>query len=98
MRFKVSPFSHPDYSALRERSESLATLWGIGHIGLALALAIAIAAPLALAMAATINPETSARAWDGGVASLGVAALVAISGALVKRYAIRRGRRSDGNS
>jgi hypothetical protein len=98
MRFKISPFSHPQYSALRERSESLATLWGLGHIGLALALAIAIGAPLALAMAAIINPETGARAWDAGVALLGAAALVAATGALLKWCAIRKGRRADGNS
>ena len=97
-RFKVSPLGHPNYKALRVRSESLATLWGLGHIGLALALAIAVGAPLALVLAAFINPETRARAWDVGVASLGVAILVAITGAALKWYALRKGRRPDGNS
>ena len=67
MRFKVSPFSHRDYSALLERNESLATLWGLGHIGLGLSVAIAVGAPLALTMAAMINPETTTRARDVGV-------------------------------
>jgi hypothetical protein len=97
-RFKVSPLGHPDYKALRVRSESLATLWGLGHVGLALALAVAIGCPLALVMAAFINPEARARASDVGVASLGAAALLALIGALMKRYAMSRGRRPNGDS
>jgi hypothetical protein len=97
-RFRVLPISHPNYKALRVRSESLATLWGLGHVGLALALAVAIACPLALVLGAFINPETRARASDVGVASLGVAALFALVGALLKWYAMRRGRRPNGDS
>ena len=95
MRFKVSPFNHPEYSMLRSRHDALATLWGVGHTVLARALALAIGLPLALVMVGLINPELRSRFWP----LLGMSAIMvlvwSIAGVGLKRYAVRRARRSD---
>ena len=95
MRFKVSPFNHPEYSALRSRHDSLATLWGVGHTILALALALAIGLPLALVVVVLINPELRARFWPLVGISATMVLVWSIAGVALKHYAVRRARRSD---
>lgn len=92
MRFRVLPFRHPDYSALRERSKSLALLWGMGHVVFVLALAVAFGAPLAVAMVAMIDSEMGGkRAWSTVESSVGVALLFATIGVVIKWYATKKG-------
>ena len=59
MRLSVMPFKHPEYSALLERSESLALLWGIGHVCFILFLVMALVAPIGVAMVAMIDSDVT---------------------------------------
>jgi len=95
MRFSITPFSHSEYSALRKQSESLALLWGIGHVFFALFLTFALVAPVAVAMAAMIEPEISReRAWDVAQTSMAAGLLISTIGILVKWYASKKGKHS----
>ena len=46
MRFKATPFTHPEYEALRKQSEFWANVWGLGYVFFVVFLAIACAAPI----------------------------------------------------
>ena len=93
MRSSVTPFRHPEYSALRERSESLALLWGIGHVVFVLFFALALATPLCVAVVAMIDSEvTKERAWSCAEAATGATLLFAAIGFGVRQYASMKGR------
>lgn len=93
MRVSVTPFRHPEYSALRERSESLALMWGIGHVCFVLFLVMAVAAPIAVAMAAMIDADvTRERAWSAIESSVAASLFFAAIGFAVRRYAAKKGR------
>ena len=93
MRFRATPFKHPEYSALQERSESLASLWAIGHIVFVLFLVLTFTIPLGAVMVMMIGPEVSReRVWSAIEAGVGAALLFAAIGFAVKRYASRKGR------
>jgi hypothetical protein len=97
MRFSVTPFEHPDHTALLERSQSLARLWEMGHVFMVVSLAIALVVPLGVLMVAMIDRDvTSERAWD--VAESGAAAALVISalGFAARRYAREKGLRLPG--
>ncbi len=96
MRFRVSPFSHPEYLRLRERSEPLANLWGFGHAVFVVFLALAVAAPVGVAMAAMIDTEISRdRVWDVAESSAAAALLFAPIGFAFRRYARKKGMRFE---
>jgi len=93
MRLSVAPFRHPEYSALRERSESLTLLWGIGHVFFVLFLVIALAAPICVAMVAMIDSElTRERGWSLLESWVSAALFIAAIGFAVRRYAAKKGR------
>jgi len=95
MRFSITPFSHSEYSALRKQSDSLALLWGIGHVFFVLFLTFALVMPVAIALAAMMAPEISSeRAWDVAGSSMAAGLLISAIGILVKWYASKKGKRS----
>jgi hypothetical protein len=97
MRFRVTPFRHPEYSALLERSQPLALLWGMGHVFMVVFLAIALVAPLGVVMVAMIDPEfTKERAWDLAGSCMATALLVSAMGFAVRLYAKKRGKSLPG--
>ena len=93
MRFRVTPFTHPEYSALLERSQPLALLWGMGHVFMIVFLAMALVAPLGVVMLALIDPElTRGRAWDLAGSCTGAPLLVSAIGFSARLYAKKRGK------
>ncbi len=93
MRFRAAPFKHPEYSALQERSKSLASLWATGHIVFVLFLVLTFTIPLGAAMVMMIDPVVSkGRVWSAIEAGVGAALLFATIGFAVKRYARWKGR------
>lgn len=93
MRCRAAPFKHPEYSALQERSKSLASLWATGHIVFVLFLVLTFTIPLGAVMVMMIDPEVSKeRVWSAIEAGVGAALLFATIGFAVKRYASRKGR------
>jgi hypothetical protein len=92
MRFSVTPFRHREYLALRERSESLALLWGVGHAFFVLFLALALITPLGVALVAMIDSDiTGERAWSVAEASTVATLLFAAIGFAARRYASKKG-------
>jgi hypothetical protein len=96
MRFKVAPFTHPDYGALKLRSEFWAIVWGMGHLFFVLYLAIACAMPALLAIVALIDADIlRGRILDVGGASVTACLLIAGLGFTTKRYATKKSREND---
>ncbi|NOS71580.1 MAG: hypothetical protein HOP33_16850 [Verrucomicrobia bacterium] len=89
----VKPFTHPKYEALRQRSEFLATVWGVGHVFFVLFLAMALVEPLGVAMIAMIDPDLlKDRIWDFIASSVAATLLIAAIGFGVRQYAAKKGR------
>jgi hypothetical protein len=97
MRFKVGiPIHHPKYTALRQRSESFATLWGVGHSFFLLFGVLGCCMPGVIALIFIIDPDTlRGRVWSTGVATVSVCLLVALLGIVLRRYAWRKGFRAS---
>lgn len=92
MRLKAKPFSHAKYDALRHRNESLALLWGVGHLVFLLFLVLALVGPIGVAMAAMINPDVPKdRAWSAATACVVGSLLISSIGLAFKFYARRKG-------
>lgn len=92
MRFKVTPFVHPEHSRLQKRSESLARLWEVGHVVFVLFLALAFATPVAVGLVPLVDRDLPwERAWSVASASAAACGLIAAIGFAIKRYATRRG-------
>ena len=91
--FSVTPLRHPEYSALLERSQSLALLWGMGHFVMILFLVVALVVPLGIVMQAMIDPVfTKERAWVLAKSSTGAALFCSVMGFAVRLYARQRGK------
>jgi len=92
MRFRATPFVHPELSRLRERNESLARAWELGHVIFVLSLALAFAAPVGVALVALVDPEVPReRLWSAGIASAAACTFFAAIGFGIKRYASKKG-------
>ncbi len=90
----VKTFRSAEYAAIRERSESLAFVWGMGHVFFVVFVALALAMPFAVALAVMIDPEdTRHRAWDVTVAGVGAMLIIAAIGFAVRWYASKKARR-----
>ncbi len=90
MAFKIAPFDHPDYRALRKRSESLALLWGVGYAINVLFLTVFFTVPLLVSILALISPQLSTdRVWSTLSVSMIATLFVATIGWLMMRYAAR---------
>ena len=93
MRFKITPFTRPEYKILREQGEFFAKLWEIGHVFFVLFLTFAFVTPVATALAVMIDPEIDKeRAWDAAESCMEAALLIAAIGFSVKLYASKKGR------
>ena len=88
MLLKVTPFRHPEHSALLEKSKSLARLWEMGHVFMVLYGAIAGVAPLGVLALSMIDPElTQGRAWDLAASFTAAPLLVSAIGFGLRQYA-----------
>lgn len=98
MRLKVEPFRHAEYDAIRERSESLAMIWGMGHVFFVVFVALALAMPVAVALAVMVDPDdTRHRAWDVIEGGMVACFIIAAIGFAVRWYASKKARRLAGS-
>jgi hypothetical protein len=98
MRFKATPFTHPEYEALRKRSEFWANVWLLGHAFFVLYSAIACAAPAIVTAVVLIDPDTlRGRAWDVGGGIMLACGMIAGLGFAVRQYARRKGSNASSN-
>ncbi|HEY3857674.1 MAG TPA: hypothetical protein VGO67_25100 [Verrucomicrobiae bacterium] len=89
---KATPFSHPDYSALRERSQFLATVWGIGHVFMVVFFAIAIVVPFGVGMIRMVAPDLiEGRTWDSTASCMAAPLLISAIGFAARLYAKKKG-------
>jgi len=92
MRIKVEPFAHPDYEALRKRSEPLSFMWAVGHGFFVVFVAMACAIPfsevmLRLVDAAILKDRSLEFCGGAGAAAL----MLAATGLAVRHYARKKG-------
>ena len=93
MRLSITPIANPEYLALRDRSERLASIWCIGHVLFVLFLALALIMPVLFAMVGLIDSEvTGERAWSATLSCVVFALLIATFGFAVRRYAAKKGK------
>ena len=98
MRFKATPFTHPEYEALKLRSEFWATVWGMGHVFFVLFSALSLAAPLAVALVVMFDTEIpKERFLEVGVAAAAACLTIAAIGFVIRGCARKKGERSDGS-
>ena len=87
---------HPEHTVLRQRSESLANLWGVGHVFFVLFGFLACAMPGVIVLIVVIDPDTlRGRVWSTGAGTVSASLLVALLGLMVRRYAWRKGSRAS---
>jgi len=55
MPLKITPFTHPEYNGLRQRSEMLAAWWGVAHVFFVLFSIMAAAVPQGINVADNVN-------------------------------------------
>ncbi len=80
----------------RQRTESLANLWGVGHVFFVVFGVLACALPGVIALIVVIDPDTlHGRVWSAGAGSVSACLLVALLGLLTRRYAWRKGSRAS---
>ena len=91
MHLKITPFSHPQHTALRKQSESLALMWGMGHVFFVLFLAMAIVTPISVVIVAIFDADlTKERALDVTESFIAAALLLAGIGLAVRQYAAKK--------
>ena len=92
MRFKASPFTHPDYSAVLAKSQMWASVWGMGHVFMVVFFAIAMAVPFGVAMIWIIAPDLiQGRKWDFAASCTSASFLTSAIGFAVRSYAKKKG-------
>jgi hypothetical protein len=90
---KITAFTHPEYDALRKRSERLAVWWGVGHVFFVLFAIMAIAMPLAMALVPLISADVpKERLIAAAQGSLFACSLISALGYLLRRYVSRKSR------
>ena len=95
MQFKAKRFTHPEYAALKQRSESLALTWGVGHAFFLIFVTAACAMPGILLFVVLIDPETlRGRALSVGGTTISACLVMAALGFAAKRFARWRGARA----
>src|SRR5579859_1620239 len=93
MRLKATPFTNPEYDALKRNSEFWATVWGIGHLTFVIYLVVACSIPAALVVVAFILPETRNGLLSKSVTIVAGSLLVAGVGLGVKKFASKQGNK-----
>src|ERR1700753_4259856 len=92
MRFRVESFIHRDYSALLERSQMWATVWGMGHVFMVLSFAMAMVMPLGAWIIGMSAPDViEGRAWDLIASFTSALLLISAIGFAVRSYAKKKG-------
>lgn len=93
MRLKITAFTHPEYDAIRQRSETLAVWWGVAHAFFVLFASMAVATPLVLVLVTLISSDAPK---DGllsiGITSSAACLVISASGFCIRRYVSKRGR------
>jgi len=93
MPLKVTAFTHPEYDALRQRSETLAVWWGVAHVFFVLFASIAVAMPFVLVLVALISSDVpKERLLSVGISSSAACLVISALGFCIRRYVGKRGR------
>jgi len=90
---KIAAFTHPEYDALRKRSERLAVWWGVAHVFFVLFATMAIAMPLAIALVPLVSSDVpKERLLSVGISSSVACLFISALGYLVRRYVSSKSR------
>lgn len=93
MPLKITAFTHPEYGALRQRSETLAVWWGVAHVFFVLFAVMAVAMPLAIALVSLICSDVSKeRLLSVGISSFAACFIISALGFCIRRFVSKKGR------
>jgi len=93
MPLKVTAFTHPEYDALRQRSETLALWWGVAHVFFVVFASMAAAMPLVLVLVALISSDVpKGRPLSVGISFSAACLIISALGFCIRRYVSKRGR------
>jgi hypothetical protein len=93
MPLKVTAFTHPEYDALRQRSETLALWWGVAHVFFVVFASMAAAMPLVLLLLALISSDVpKERLLSVGISFSAACLIISALGFCIRRYVSKRGR------
>ena len=92
MPLKVTAFTHPEYDALRKRSETLAVWWGVAHTFFVVFMSMAIAAPFVLVLLALISSEVpKERLLSVGISFCFACLIISALGFCIRRFVSKKG-------
>jgi predicted PurR-regulated permease PerM len=87
MPLKIKAFAHPEYDALRQRSQTLALWWGVAHGFFVIFSVMAVAVPLVLALMALIGSDVpKERLLSAGISSSIACLIISALGFCLRRY------------
>ncbi|MEI9866143.1 MAG: hypothetical protein WDN00_16635 [Limisphaerales bacterium] len=93
MSLKVTPFTHPEYDALRERNSTLASRWEVAHALFVVFAVMGVATPLVLVLVALISPDAPKdRLLSVGIASSAGFLIISALSFCVRRYVGKKGK------
>ena len=92
MPLKVTAFTHPEYDALRQRSETLALWWGVAHVLFVVFVSMAVAMPLVLVLVALISSDVPQdRLLSVGISFSAACLIISALGFCIRRYVGKKG-------
>lgn len=95
MPLKLGAFAHPEYDALRQRSEKLAFWWGVAHVFFVVFLSMAIAMPFVVGLLALISSEVSQdRLLSVGISFSAACLIISALGFYIRYFVSKKGRSS----
>jgi hypothetical protein len=93
MPLRVSVFTHPEYDALRQRSEMLAVWWGIAHVFFMIFASMVVAMPVVLMLVALISSDVSKdRLLSVGISSSAACLIISALSFCIRRFVSKKGR------
>ncbi len=93
MPLKVTAFTHPEYDALRQRSETLAVWWGVAHVFFVLFAVLAVAMPFVLVLLALISSDIpKERLLSVGISFSAACLIISALGFCIRRFVSKKGR------
>jgi len=93
MSLKITPFTHPEYDALRKRSQKLASWWEAAHALFVIFAVMGIATPLVLVLLALISSDVSKdRLLSVGIGSSAAFLIISALSFCIRRYVGKKGK------
>jgi hypothetical protein len=93
MLLKVTAFTHPEYDALRQRSEKLAVWWGVAHVFFVVFASMAAAMPLLLVLLTFISSDVpKERLLSVGISFSAACLIISALGFCIRRFLGKKGR------